>query len=84
VIEGPEGRKSINLPLYFRSLYEKSVGSMTDDAAGLKCALKRPLFNRLMLDGNEFEAGYCDCQDIFLCAEIDDEDLPWNVNETKW
>ncbi len=30
------------------------------------------------------EAGGDDCEDHFLCAEVADEDLPWDINESDW
>jgi len=78
-----EEAPNINLQLYFRTRYEKVVGTTTSDDGWLTPALQRVLLNRLKLDRNDFEAGFSDCIDSFLCAEINDEDLPWDVNETE-
>ena len=76
--------KAANLPLQFRTLYEMSVAYITADPRGLKHALQRVLFNQLVLDMDELEAGYHDCEGDFLCAEIDDDGLHWNGKETEW
>lgn len=41
---------------------------------------KKLVFNHRMNVGEEDNG----TEDHFLCAEIDDEDLPWDVKEIDW
>lgn len=41
------------------------------------------LKSKLVLDKGH-QAGVGDCEDCFLCAEVEDEDLPWDVDENDW
>ncbi|KAF8865233.1 hypothetical protein BDZ45DRAFT_668679 [Acephala macrosclerotiorum] len=42
------------------------------------------LSSKLVLDNGFHEAGRGDHKDFFFCAEISDEDLPWDASETDW
>jgi hypothetical protein len=35
-----------------------------------------------LLNNKDYKAGE-DMEDFFLCAEIDYDDLPWDINETQ-
>ena len=38
----------------------------------------------LLLDREGREAGAGDWEDYFFCAEIEDDDLPWDITEVDW
>jgi hypothetical protein len=40
--------------------------------------------SKLVLCRGLYKPGDGCCKDNFLCAEIDDEDLPWDTNKTDW
>ncbi|CAL3972352.1 unnamed protein product [Diplocarpon coronariae] len=61
---------SMYLPEYYR-MWKDEFGGMQ--------SLKALMQNNLRLSPNEKAGG-----DVFLCAEIDDADLPWDVNEVDW
>ncbi len=67
----------MNLPKYFRFLQ----GSVAFRFSEL---FKLVLMNNLTIGIRGPEAGEAGCEDQFFCAEIDDEELPWDVNETDW
>lgn len=64
----------VSLPRYFRLLFDKGF-----EFSGLREVLE----NKLVLNRKRFKAGE-DEEDSFFCAEIDDDDLTWDVNETEW
>jgi hypothetical protein len=78
------------LPEYYRDLHRGYVRYDEDcdygDKTGLvECILQPLLENNLKFDGRDELAG-SDCGFLvyFLCATIDDEDLPWARTETDW
>ena len=57
----------------------------SDDIAKQVHAAVRPLFEKnLVLDDSDDGAGQGIYKDCFLCAEISDEDLPWDVDQIEW
>jgi len=42
------------------------------------------LRNKLALDRNARVSGMDGANNSFLCVEISDEDLPWDLEETDW
>jgi hypothetical protein len=47
--------------------------------------LRELLENKLVLgERGSKSLGYGELDDYFLCAEIDDEDLSWDVKEVDW
>lgn len=42
------------------------------------------LESQLFLKNGEYEVGRSSCKDYFLCAEVADDDLPWDINELDW
>jgi hypothetical protein len=74
--------KSISLPRYFSKL-RGSIDQVFPE--GLAEALDILLGSNLTLTGSNDRPGQPGMyQDTFLCAEIDDEDLPWDVDQTDW
>lgn len=69
-----------SVPCLFRIL--SKGGNALCDGATTKELLK----NNLKLDRTRMDSGQADfeLQGHFLCAEIADEDLPWDVNEMDW
>lgn len=70
-------REEVALPHYFRTLWKVGLFEDLDDQ------FKEILRNKLVLvrivpDEEGLYSGQ------FLCAEIDDEDLPWDIKETQW
>jgi hypothetical protein len=68
----------ILLPHYFHMLYKKGLGS--DIANG---ALSAVFANNLVFS-SQLEAGNGFYKEQFFCAEIADEDLPWDIDEQEW
>ncbi|TGO24739.1 hypothetical protein BPAE_0096g00450 [Botrytis paeoniae] len=74
----------VSLPEYFQAFGEESSGIF---ALAVSDILKNELiFNKSLRAGDIIFSGktYNDVQSHFLCAEIKDEDLPWDLNETDW
>ena len=75
----------ICFPRYFRSLskiaYWEETKLHEDDVIDQFDAVlkKNLLFGR---EGRE--AGVGDWEDYFFCAEIEDDDLPWDITEVDW
>ncbi|KAH6711303.1 hypothetical protein BKA61DRAFT_577762 [Leptodontidium sp. MPI-SDFR-AT-0119] len=71
----------ILLPKFFRTIYAAITANGHPQAREIENILK-PLFkNNLMLTGAHAIAGEDVYQDSFLCVEIEDVDLPWDVTE---
>ncbi|KAF7917924.1 uncharacterized protein EAE98_009952 [Botrytis deweyae] len=84
--EGEQGvyRGQVSLPEYFQAFGEESSGIF---ALAVSDILKNELiFNKSLRAGDIlFPAKtHDDVQSYFLCAEIKDEDLPWDLNKTDW
>jgi hypothetical protein len=47
-------------------------------------ALKALLENKLALDTNSLQAGVGACSSSFLCAHIEDDELPWDSTAEDW
>ncbi|TGO45071.1 hypothetical protein BCON_0426g00020 [Botryotinia convoluta] len=74
----------ISLPEYFQAFAEESQGNFSP---AVKDILKNELiFNKFLRAGDiEFPLNlFQEIQSYFLCAEIKDEDLPWDLNATDW
>ncbi|KAF7958335.1 hypothetical protein EAE96_001886 [Botrytis aclada] len=73
-----------SLPEYFRAFGEESSGVFALAVSDI--LQNRLIFNKSLRAGdNQFSGNtYYDVQSHFLCAEIKDEDLPWDLNETDW
>ncbi|TVY51276.1 hypothetical protein LCER1_G005999 [Lachnellula cervina] len=70
----------VNLPEYYRQLYE-----CRQLPKPLKNLIKPLLKNNLKLDSRESQAGESGAyKNYFLCASIEDEDLPWDLNKRDW
>lgn len=66
------------LPVVYRSWYS------TANEEEVKSLLEPILRNNLKLDQNGTKAGENEYAELFLCAEIEDGDLPWDPNEKDW
>jgi hypothetical protein len=75
-------RLPLNLPKFFRNIVNNdiTIDGMTLDPLCLSDLLR----NNLVLDQAGRVAGLGDEKDCFLCAEIEDEDLPWDPEEHDW
>lgn len=69
------------LPWFYRELYAAANGTVP---AGFKAVIQPLMRNNLALDPKAERAGEGKYGDHFLCLEIEDEDLPWNTEETDW
>lgn len=71
---------------FYRSLKAEDASHDHEDWEQLGTALSRLLTNNLVLDQTGFGAGDDGglCNRPFLCAEISDEDLPWDPSEIDW
>jgi hypothetical protein len=71
---------------FYRSLKVEDANHHHEDWEQLGTALSRLLASNLVLDQTVFGAGDGEglCNRSFLCAEISDEDLPWDSSEIDW
>jgi len=69
------------LPEYFRQVRMQYWEDWDDD---LKEALSAVLKNNLTYAGAGYEAGGEPYLGYFLCATVDDDDLPWDRTQTDW
>jgi hypothetical protein len=73
------GPQSISLPFYYRKLYNVSWKGESPFKH-----LLEPIFGNNLPLRREAEAGKGPFKNHFLCGEIADEDLPWDMTEEKW
>lgn len=71
----------IRLPEYYRKLYTYLGRGIPDSYEPL---LKPLVKNNLCLDRSGEVSGQGSYAQYFLCADISDEDLPWNVHQDDW
>ncbi len=75
----------INMPLYFRyvSNYQGPGGDDVRRAVGhlLQSSLKMEYYQQV---GPGMLGPERDYRDYFLCTEITDDDLPWDLNQVEW
>ena len=57
-------------------------GDVSVETQKLRRALRTLLENKLTF--SPCRAGTGVHMEYFLCAEIDDEDIPWDMNEADW
>lgn len=85
----------MSLPEYYRDVYcgnileedydsEYEDGQYKEDITMIESALKPVLENRLKFSGRDLLAGERPFEKHFLCATIDDDDLPWDRTQTDW
>ncbi|KAI9642862.1 hypothetical protein NHQ30_008596 [Ciborinia camelliae] len=67
------------LPQHYRTLYE-DVGWGSEFQPLLSVAMR----NNLILDRSKVGAGQGKFKEYFLCAEVTDEELPWDQEEEDW
>lgn len=67
-----------SFPEYFRQLSQRKADLR------IESNLEEILKNNLVLGRNEIVAGTGAFKDYFLCASIEDEDLPWDLTEIDW
>jgi hypothetical protein len=88
-------RTDMDLPEYYRDVYcgnileedydsEYEDGQYKEDITMIESALKPVLENRLKFSGRDLLAGERPFEKHFLCATIDDDDLPWDRTQTDW
>ena len=75
-------RLPLSLPKFFRNIVNNdiTIDGMSVDPLYLSDLLR----NNLVLDQAGRVAGEGDEKDCFLCAKIEDEDLPWDPEEHDW
>ena len=71
----------INLPEYLREVSIAYWGDWDDEIQKLLSAV---LTNSLLYSGSEIEVGSEGHESYFLCATVDDDDLPWDRTQTDW
>ena len=69
----------ISQPLYYHNLYTCTLFNQN-----LYEAIAPILKDNLMLVRRESSTGHNLYDDFFLCAEIEAEDLPWDITEFDW
>jgi hypothetical protein len=69
------------LPQYFRQIGKQYWGHWNGN---INAALSDVLGNCFVYSGSGVEAGSEWYEAYFLCATVDDEDLPWDRNQTDW
>ncbi|KAL3425285.1 hypothetical protein PVAG01_02076 [Phlyctema vagabunda] len=78
------GRESIPLARFYRLIYDR-LESENRMSLGLAYRLEDLLANNLpRRTTNRESVGRGILTNSFLCADIPDEDLPWDVNERDW
>lgn len=55
-----------------------------EDKLPLSNYLSPLLKNKLMISRRNYIAEKASCEGMFLCAKVDDEDLPWDLTEKEW
>jgi hypothetical protein len=75
-------RPQLNLPKFFRNIVDKD--NFPEEVRVYELDLTDLLENNLVLSGKWLIAGKDSVEGYFLCAAIEDEDLPWNPKETDW
>jgi hypothetical protein len=90
-LNSQQGYTSSRFPQYYRDLYNEDFTEFTikkSERLAAKKLMKHwlgPLMkNNLVLDRSGDGAGEGVHIDRFLCASIDDEDLPWDPKQTDW
>jgi hypothetical protein len=73
------GCQSILLPVYYRKLYDVSWGGESPFKH-----LLEPIFRNNLALIRDAEAGKGQFKNYFLCGEIEDDDLPWDITEEEW
>ncbi|TVY89683.1 hypothetical protein LAWI1_G003078 [Lachnellula willkommii] len=74
--------KGLIVPLYYRLLCRIPPGTVL--LPKVENLLKPMLKSQLVLDKSGKQAGEGIYMDSFLCFEITDEELPWDVKQTTW
>ncbi|KUJ24557.1 uncharacterized protein LY89DRAFT_776649 [Mollisia scopiformis] len=80
----------LKLPEFLRQIFRNSplIANLTKDRCGglldSKLVIDKGTYQVGVDDARRGRGGLEDCNDRFFCAEIDDEDLPWDINETEW
>lgn len=59
-----------------------AYGQINDE--DLREVLEPLMTNKLRLDKSDVQAGEGKYRDFFLCADVDDIDLPWDPDEHDW
>ncbi len=74
-------QEQINFPSFFRRIFERDHLLLDISMSDLK--IPGLLRNNLMLGRSPRSPGESDGEDeeYFLCAEIEDEDPPWDIEE---
>lgn len=72
------------MPAYFRTLSEQNDVKNNNTVPGFKEILEPILENNLVLGMQSARVGEGALKDTFLCADVFDEDLPWDVNALEW
>jgi hypothetical protein len=75
-------RLPLSLPKFFRNIVNDDAS--LDDVSVDPLYLSDLLRNNLVLDQAGRVAGEGAEEDCFLCAKIEDEDLPWDTEEHDW
>jgi hypothetical protein len=76
--------EQINFPSFFHRIFERE--DLPLDVSMSDLNIPGLLRNNLVLDRSPRSPGESDGEDeeYFLCAEIEDEDLPWDLEEFDW
>lgn len=90
-VKDSEGNK-YEVPHYLRLLYEQNKTKLEEnaeneenaDATDLKTLFESVLKSNLILNNKGCRSGEGDHEDYLFSAELDDEELPWDINERDW
>ncbi len=69
---------------FYRQIFKQWEGEHGDGMQSVMEKLRELLENRLVLDKGRVLAGEDEYKNGFLCAEIADSELPWNLEEEDW
>lgn len=77
--------QKIALPHYYKHLLENALPAEPLTGHRIRALFQTVLQNKLVLDRSGEQAGGDGIyKDSFLCFELTDQELPWNVNERVW
>lgn len=69
-----------------RAFYQELLilAEREEELVGLREGLRALLEDKLVLEKRFGGSGEADVKEGFLCADIEDKDLPWDLNDEDW
>jgi hypothetical protein len=76
--------QKIALPHYYKHLLQYALPGEPSTGHRIRALFQALLQNKLVLDRSGEKAGDGIYKDSFLCFELTDQELPWDVNQRVW